>query len=97
MKRLILVLFLLLMGPPPPVSAQSGSSSQVDSLQEKINRLWDSSADVDIEVTAAGCEAAQAQIDALETNPGGWVQFSRSDVTTLLNSVADCPEEEDEE
>ena len=96
MKILTLVLFLLLMG-PPPVSAQSEPSSQIDSLQEKINRLWDSSADVDIEVTEAGCEAAQAQIDALETNPGGWVRFTRPDVTTLLNSVADCPEEEDEE
>ncbi len=70
MKILIVVLFLLLMG-PPPVAAQSESSSQVDSLQEKINRLWDSSADVDIEVTEAGCEEAQAQIDALDTNPGG--------------------------
>lgn len=73
MKILIIVLFLLLMGQPSPVSAQFESSSQVDSLQEKINRLWDSSADVDIEVTEAGCEAAQAQIDALDTNPGGWV------------------------
>ena len=97
MKILLVVLFLLLMGPPPPVSAQSESSSQVDSLQEKINRLWDSSADVDIEVTDAGCEAAQAQIDALDTNPGGWVRFTRPDVTALLNSVADCPEEEEEE
>ena len=71
MKILTLVLFLLLMGPPSPVSAQSESSSQADSLQEKIDRLWDSSADVDIEVTDAGCEAAQAQIDALKMNPGG--------------------------
>ena len=83
------------MGQPSPVSAQSESSSQADSLQDKINRLWDNSADVDIEVTEAGCEAAQAQIDALETNPGGWVRFTRPDVTTLLNSVADCPEEEE--
>ena len=71
MKILIVVLFLLLMGQPSPVAAQSESSSQVDSLQEKINRLWDSSADVDIEVTEAGCEAARTQIDALDTNPGG--------------------------
>ena len=96
MKILLVVLFLLLMGQPPLVSAQSESPSQVDSLQEKINRLWDSSADVDIEVTEAGCEAAQDQIDALDTNPGGWVRFTRPDVIALLNSAADCPEGEEE-
>lgn len=84
MKPILAVLTFLLWGLAPPVSA--------DSLQDKIDQLWNGADTIEVQSTSDGCDALADQFDKEYAHP--FVSFNRESVESLLEQVADCEEEE---
>ena len=72
------------------------SQAQAESLQEKIEGLWDATASVEIAPTPIGCEELQRRVAESQSYSQPFVTVDQLEVTQLLVELAECETEEPE-
>ncbi len=83
--KLAIVMTFLLWSFCSPVSAES--------LQDKIDQIWNGAATVEVRSTPEGCDELASHLDKEYAQP--FVSFNRNQVESLLERIADCEEEEE--